>query len=226
MKDHLALLIDTASERGMWALLQEGKVIHQVDLPLGYQNSRYLVSSLNDHFQKLNLTPRNLSYISVGNGPGSYTGIRVGVIVAKTIAFACKIPTIGVCSLLGYVPSQDGSFAALLDAKIGGFYVLMGKMKRGKITTLSHPLLCPLLELGSLLHEVNYIVTPHLASIQPKIQTLYPKQKWEWIEQSPSPVFMGEMAFQKFSTGDFNQDGKVEILYLRKTQAEIDRERS
>lgn len=109
------LIIDTSTERGIVALgNEEGVVIAEKRLPPGYQNSDHLFPTL----QELDFDPAKLKLIVCAVGPGSYTGIRVGAVVAKMLSFVHQIPLIGVGTLEGF-PAP-----ALVDAKSGGAYVL------------------------------------------------------------------------------------------------------
>jgi tRNA threonylcarbamoyladenosine biosynthesis protein TsaB len=67
-------------------------------------------------------TPRDLTRIAVGVGPGPYTGLRVGIVTALTMAAALDVPVVGVCSLDAFVPAGreatgGGPFAVVTDAR-------------------------------------------------------------------------------------------------------------
>jgi len=66
------------------------------------------------------------NFIAIGTGPGSYTGIRVGAAMAKALAFGWQIPLFGFGSLQSFLPAQEGRFAVLTDAHMGGCYCLRG----------------------------------------------------------------------------------------------------
>lgn len=109
------LIIDTTTERGIIALgTMSGEIIAEKKLPAGFQNSDHLFPAM----QELGVKATDLLLIICATGPGSYTGIRVGAVVAKTLSFTHKIPLVGVCTLEGF-PQP-----ALIDAKMGGAYIL------------------------------------------------------------------------------------------------------
>ena len=56
------------------------------------------------------LEGQTIDFIAIGTGPGSFTGTRVGVMTAKTLAFALKIPLFPFCSLKIYTPDKEGPF--------------------------------------------------------------------------------------------------------------------
>ncbi len=104
----LTLLIETSTERGLIALFDETTALFQVDLPFGYNNSKYLLPMLKQELKESSHTLDQIALVAVGIGPGSYTGIRIGATVAKTLSFAQKLPLIGICSLEGFIPNRDG----------------------------------------------------------------------------------------------------------------------
>ncbi len=84
--------------------------------------------------QKLSL--QDLHFLCVGRGPGSFTGTRVAVCLAKTLAFANQIPLVPFLSPLAYTPPISEPFLLLIDAKSRGIYAYDG----ADITSLTLPL--------------------------------------------------------------------------------------
>ncbi len=220
----LTLLIDTCTERGILAIFKDDEELFSEELPFGLQNSKALLPALDHALKQLNLTTANFNLIAVASGPGSYTGIRVGVATAKALAFAHRHPLVGVSTLFGLIPPEDGHFAALIDAKVGGAYYLLGKRTGTQIEFLSLPDIAPLEQIVNLLQNVDVIVTPVAQTLPDKMRKLNSAKEWRWIEKAPEAIQMVKMARQSYQDGQFSTDGQVEILYLRKTQAELDRE--
>lgn len=215
-----ALFIETATERGMVAILDKEQILSHVILPFGHQNSRHLLPEIERILGELKLAVKDLEYIACGKGPGSYTGIRVGAIVAKSLSFACNIPLIGISTLQTFIPDEEGEFAALIDAKIGGVYMIKGIKKDNTIVYHSEPEIVETSKMENGLAGIGSIVTPLVAPLRGKLSNL--PLKWE--EKGPDPRQMGKIAEQKFQSGEFSVDGFFEIDYLRKTQAEIERD--
>lgn len=220
-----SLIIDTSTERGCIAFFQENQLVFEKHFPFGLNNSKYLVPCIEEGLQSLERKPQELDYISVGVGPGSYTGIRIGVITAKTMVFALSKPLITFCSLAAFLPKQKGTFAVILDAKIGGAYVLRGKkvMER-HIEIENFPQIIALNELPAHLSSTEVLVTPHMSVIKKKLEDLCPEQSWCWEEAMPDPIRLHTLSAAKFNLQQFADPFQTEILYLRKTQAEIEKE--
>ncbi|MCE5319122.1 MAG: tRNA (adenosine(37)-N6)-threonylcarbamoyltransferase complex dimerization subunit type 1 TsaB [Parachlamydia sp.] len=205
------LLIESSTERAMVAIVDEEKILFHVDLPFGYQHSRYLVPQIDLGLRQLNLTLRQMEAIAVGIGPGSFTGLRVGAMTAKALSFASSVPLVGVCTLHTFIPAQEAAYASIIDAKMGGAYLAI----QG-----NHPEILPLDQLGGRLGDELLLVTPSAAQLQPKLARLYPDRAWVWEETAPNPLRMAALARHKFARGEYTLDGHIELSYMGKTQAE------
>jgi len=111
---------------------------------------KYLEEGNNDHSEKLNVLIKkmiddtkieisNIDQIIVGKGPGSYTGVRVGMTVAKTFAWAKNIPlyTFGSLDMIAASKmNQDGIYVVMLDARRGNSFVKIIESKNRFVTTL------------------------------------------------------------------------------------------
>lgn len=220
----IGLVLEVSTERGIIAVFDQKRAIFQEQLPFGFQCSHALLPELENKLKNNAFKLSDLSYIAVGVGPGSYTGIRVGASIAKSLAFVLNIPLIGVCTLDTFIPDEDGLFAAIIDAKIGGAYLQSGRLKNGQIDQISAPKACSLKEAGELLKEVPTLITPHAEQIQSKLKNMHPECHWHWQEKYPSAERLMKVAEEKMKEGAFSMDCKLELLYMRKTQAEIERE--
>lgn len=209
------LLIESSTERAMTAIFQDEVCRYFSCLPVGYESSRYLVPRVEEGLKELKLNPDDLDLIAVGIGPGSYTGTRVGVVIAKSMAYACKKPLVGVNSLIGFTPDRDGPFAAFIDAKLSGAIIQKGNRTGNEIVMEGKPELISWEQVGQYLQNTHLLVTPNAARIQPKLKELVPNGTWEWEETAPDPLYMVKEARKKFEAGDFSADGNLEITYLK-----------
>lgn len=217
------LVIESCTERAIVAIVEDGQISFQSELPFGYNSSKLLIPNLYEALQEKKMRIHDFGLIAVGVGPGSYTGIRVGAVIAKTLAYTAKVPLVGVSTLEGFIPNKDGLFAAVVDAKIGGVYILTGNKEKGKVTYLSQPEVCGFDILQEKLKKIDIFVTPHSEVLKAKFNIYFPEQKWEWQERAPDPLQLALSAFQKYQLGMVSLDGHLEMLYLRKTQAEIEK---
>jgi tRNA threonylcarbamoyladenosine biosynthesis protein TsaB len=83
--------------------------------------------------------PADLTKIVVAKGPGSYTGVRIGVTIAKTLAWTLKIPLVGISSLetlAGAGRYFEGFISPLVDARRGQVYTSLFQFDNGKPVTI------------------------------------------------------------------------------------------
>jgi len=95
----LFLAIETSSLRGALALFRGRECLQEVLFPEGLVHGREIALRLRELLEGQALGPGDLEGIAVSSGPGSYTGTRVGVTCAKTLAWALRLPVVEVSSL-------------------------------------------------------------------------------------------------------------------------------
>ncbi|MBA2728990.1 MAG: tRNA (adenosine(37)-N6)-threonylcarbamoyltransferase complex dimerization subunit type 1 TsaB [Parachlamydiaceae bacterium] len=216
----LSLLIETATERGIVSILESDRVRFHRALPYGLNSSKYMLSAINEGLTLLGLTATNLSFVAAGVGPGSFTGIRVAVATAQAIGYAVKIPIIGISTLECFAPINDGPFAVCIDAKMGGVYYVTGVKLEGNIFDVSKPAILPIEKICDKIESITTIVTPNSSMLRPKIEKFCGEGHWEWQELAPDPCLMGKIANEKLMWGQSSKNSTLELLYLRKSQAE------
>lgn len=128
------LIIDTATNLLFVGLIKDEK--QYIKTRIGKNdNAAYLVNFIKQLLDEHNLSVNDLNEIITGVGPGSYTGIRVSVVVAKTLAYSLKIPLKQISSLL-LLSSGKGLVYATIDARRN--YVFALKHDNGKILIDDH----------------------------------------------------------------------------------------
>ncbi|UEX90737.1 tRNA (adenosine(37)-N6)-threonylcarbamoyltransferase complex dimerization subunit type 1 TsaB [Staphylococcus ratti] len=95
----ISLLIDSSNQSLSVAIMENDNVLASETTVEKRNHSVQLMPKVKKLLEKLNLTPQNLEAIIVAKGPGSYTGLRIGVTTAKTLAYTLNIPLYGVSSL-------------------------------------------------------------------------------------------------------------------------------
>ncbi|WP_099221556.1 tRNA (adenosine(37)-N6)-threonylcarbamoyltransferase complex dimerization subunit type 1 TsaB [Listeria costaricensis] len=121
----MILGIDTSTDTMSIALYQEGTILGEYTTNLKKNHSVRLLPAIQTLLEECGATPRDLTKIAVSEGPGSYTGLRIGVTAAKTLAWDLDIPLVGISSLEVLAASGryfNGKIVPLMDARRGNVY--------------------------------------------------------------------------------------------------------
>ncbi len=116
------LFIDSATTNLVVAIIIDNKITYSFNNNIGHDTSSQMMPVLEQAFKESNITPKDIDKIFIVTGPGSFTGIRVGLTVAKTMAYCLNIPIIPVSSLAVLASKKAGT--ALINARRG--YVFAG----------------------------------------------------------------------------------------------------
>lgn len=217
----LQLFLDTSTDIVLLGLAFEHEILDSFALSQGLSTSKFLFPALLELLQKNKYTPKDLELIGCGIGPGSYTGMRASASLAQSMAYALRIPLVGVSSLEAYQPSVKSSFVVMLDAKYGGVYFQKGVFDGKKVLFEPMPGVADLSEVSFRLKDVPKIITPQLATLKERIGNLIPFAEWE--EVKPSPKGFARRVYDSYLKGSFSSRAELKLHYLRKTQAEYEK---
>ena len=115
-----ALAIETSGRTGSIALVDEGRVLVEDEFPHGLQHAAEMVPRIDRLCRERGWAPRDLAELYVSAGPGSFTGLRIGITLAKTLAFTTGARVIAVPSvrvLAHNAPPDAMELIIVLDAK-------------------------------------------------------------------------------------------------------------
>jgi len=117
------LAIETSSARGCVALLDEGGLVSEQSLGEGSRHGQALVPCIDE----LLGGERSVDLVAVSAGPGSYTGLRVGITFAKTFCVQTGTPVVTVSSLDAIAANYTGPgrLCVVLDARLGQVYAAL-----------------------------------------------------------------------------------------------------
>ncbi|MBF0788066.1 MULTISPECIES: tRNA (adenosine(37)-N6)-threonylcarbamoyltransferase complex dimerization subunit type 1 TsaB [unclassified Streptococcus] len=121
------LALDTSNQTLAVALVENGRLQTEMILTVKKNHSTSLMPTIDFLMQSVGWQPTDLDRIVVAQGPGSYTGLRIGVSTAKTLAYTLGIDLVGISSLQALVPKDiAGLVVPIIDARrnhvYAGFY--------------------------------------------------------------------------------------------------------
>ena len=120
----ICLFFDTSSDLLKVSLIKDDKIIFDKELQTKNDHSSYLVPTIDEAFKSNNIDFKELDEIIVGNGPGSFTGTRISIAVAKTYAFSFNIPVYMISSLEELIYDNDGYdfYVPIIEEKKDNLY--------------------------------------------------------------------------------------------------------
>lgn len=116
------LFVSSATTNLVVATLVDGKVSYLYNEYSSSDTSSKIMPIIKEAFDKSNIKPRDIDCIFVVNGPGSFTGIRIGLTVCKTFAWSLGIKIVPISSLEMMVSGFDEKAISLIDARRGYVY--------------------------------------------------------------------------------------------------------
>jgi len=130
------LAIDTSNLVMGIAVTDGSKVIGEVITNLKKNHSVRVMPAISELLQECGVLPNELNKIVVAKGPGSYTGVRIGVTIAKTLAWSLNLPLVGISSL--EIIAANGRYfrgliSPIFDARRGQVYTGLYTSKQGEV---------------------------------------------------------------------------------------------
>ena len=120
----ITLLIDTSSSDVSIAILKSNHILSSKQEALPNQHSIYTVSFIDEVLKNAGITPKDVNRIMVVTGPGSFTGLRIGVTIAKVYAYLESIEIIPISSLkMRAISFSHNNCLSLIDAHHNHYYV-------------------------------------------------------------------------------------------------------
>lgn len=139
------LSIDTASDICGVSILEDNNLIINLDNNIGRTHSENLMPMIQEAFNKSSFCLKDMDLISCDIGPGSFTGIRIGVATSKAFCDSLDIPCVGISSLevLAYnikdIVNENEYICSIIDCKNDNCYFALFEKKNGMFDTLIEP---------------------------------------------------------------------------------------
>ena len=148
----LILAFETSAKAASVALMQEGRIIGSCYQNTGLTHSQTLMVMAQDVLKQCGFAPAQVSHVAVAAGPGSFTGVRIGVAAAKGFAWGGQLPCCGVSTLEAmalWLGQSDGYICCAMDARRSQVYNAIFRAENGKMTRITEDRAISLEELCS-----------------------------------------------------------------------------
>ena len=136
----LILAFESTAKAASAALIRDGKLVSQYSQCSGLTHSRTLLPMGEDMLKNAELTLGDVDLIAVAHGPGSFTGVRIGVSMVKGLAWAADKPCVGVSTLEAMAwhgLAAGGLICPVMDARRSQVYNALFRMKDGRPVRLT-----------------------------------------------------------------------------------------
>ena len=154
----LIMAFESSAKAASVALVQDGRLVSQYSQCSGLTHSRTLLPMAEDMLKNAELSLKDVDMYAVAHGPGSFTGIRIGVSTVKGLAWASDKPCVGVSTLEAMAwhgLSAGGYICPVMDARRNQVYNALFKIEKGRPIRLTDDRPIGLAELSVELRELG-----------------------------------------------------------------------
>lgn len=208
------LNIETATKNCSVSLAKNGETILCKEIAeQGYSHAEKLHVFIEEIVKEANVNFSEIKAVAVSKGPGSYTGLRIGVSAAKGLCYALQIPLISIDTMqvLAKKAVVDGLIVPMIDARRMEVYSAIFDKNYNKIKEVE----------AEVLTENSYQdfdqTVYFIGDCQEKCQTVLVKDNFKFLPEIifPSANEMSKLSFEKFQNNDFEDVAYFEPFYLK-----------
>ena len=224
------LAFETSATAASVALVDEGRLLGESYQNTGLTHSQTLMVMAQDLLSQCGHTPQKVEAVAVAEGPGSFTGVRIGVAAAKGFAWGSDIPCYGVSTLeamaLG-LGIYQGYICPVMDARRSQVYNALFYVNQGEISRVTEDRAIALADLKTELQALNepiFLVgdgsTLCHTTLSCEVANLVAPPEHKMHQRA---VGVGLAALRKIAAGDAGDGNALTPNYLRLSQAERER---
>ena len=152
------LAFETSAKAASVALLQDGALLGEYHQNSGQTHSRTIMKMAEDLLHNCDLTAADVDAVACAAGPGSFTGVRIGMAAAKGFAWGRQIPLVGVSTLEAMARGAayaDGVYCAAMDARRSQVYTALFQLEGGVFRRLTDDSAISVAELQAQLAQIE-----------------------------------------------------------------------
>lgn len=224
------LAADTSTSINTVCLARSGHILAETVVLSGRKHSERLLETVDWVLAEAGMGLGQIDTLAVSVGPGSFTGLRVGIATWKGLALAQGLPLVGVPTLdamTGLGVFRDGIVCPLLDARMHEVFGAVYSYRNGIRTKLTPDRVCSIEEFLKEVPETAVFLGDGSALYADRIRQRFPEAFFAPEHCSvPRASAVAAEAFQLVQDGASTEPGAVVPIYLRKSQPEEKNERA
>ena len=218
------LAVETSTLMGSVAVVEERAILCELTLHVAETHSAQLMPAIDYVLQTVNCKPEEIDAFAVALGPGSFTGLRIGLSTMKGLAVAASKPLVGVPTLEAMAwafPYCPLIICPMLDARMKEVYAARFKADAGNIARLSEDLVLPVSNLLEDANEETLFFGSGAERYREQIvEIMADLAHFAPIEVSGAPAsIVGFLALEKLDAGEISDMDSIEPIYIRESQA-------
>jgi len=227
------LAVDTSAGVAAVAIMENGRLLGEYILNNKKTHSQKLIPLIKGLMDNLELKPADIDLYAVSSGPGSFTGLRIGVATIKAIAYAVNKPAIGIPTLdaLAFnISPTDSLICPIMDARNNQVYTALYKWEKNIQVNVTEYMGIPVSELVQLIKGKNHkviftgdAVEIHRDFLKEELGEMCEFAQESLLLQRASSV--AQLAVIRVSEGKIENCFDLVPFYLRKSQAEREYEK-
>ncbi len=233
------LSMDTSSDICSVALLENNEIIDEIHNSSEKEHSQSLMPMIKELLERNNITLDNIELVTCGIGPGSFTGIRIGIATVKAFADAKDIPVVGINALeaqayltLMEQGREDCKILSMIDARNENAYVSVYRCKNDNVSVYKNPEIMSISNAPEYINfEENVYITGNvpLEKIESLLRAKSSKEaaqatdvkKYKFVKSNHTfAEAIGVAAFYKYQNGMYGDSSTINPMYLNLSQAE------
>lgn len=224
------LAIETASNLCSVSVLEDNKLIKEIISDEAKNHSIMLMPLIDELLNSLNLKLDDIDLFACDKGPGSFTGIRIGISTIKGFCDVLNKPCIGISSLdsLARNVKENGYICSLIDAKHDNVYCGIYKFEDNKLTQFENYVFDDINNILELLKDLkNNIFFVGNCGILYKdmIESVLKNNAIILQDSETTSTLVGLTAFDKYNLEERFDSFSLNPLYLKKSNAELQQEK-
>jgi tRNA threonylcarbamoyladenosine biosynthesis protein TsaB len=212
------LAIETSSRALGVAVIGDGRLLSSYELLADYPHAVELPGAVSRVLKDAGTSLDALEAVAVDIGPGSFTGLRIGLAFAKALAVTRKTPLVGVASLdvlAAGLPAAPGSVCCLLDARQKNVYAAAYRLEGGTPVRMSDYRLGPVDDLLPQLGQPAILLGDGVALYRERLLARWPDAQVAppelWLPRAPT---LGRLAAARVARGELDDPARLVPLYL------------
>lgn len=223
------LMLDTSTIVASAAILDENKLIGEIIINHEKKHAEKLMISIDHLLKDTNIGINEIDIFGIVQGPGSFTGLRIGMATIKGLAQVCNKPIVGISTLAALtanIPYSDGIICPVLDAQRNCIYSgLYSYSRNNQLITICQDAEMTIDTLIRTLSEYKdqkiYLLGDAQKKYVEKLAESLPKlilvPSYLSMNRASSAAFL---AMEKYQTGQIDTYLSIEPVYLRQSYAE------